>query len=96
MVKSLIEASRCPVPREALQHSARHEIKEDLHGALLSSRTVNWRRIAVLRVFCAGIAEPFSGDAAAGSRFCAAINPYLREPMRPALGGQSMGRLHHD
>ena len=74
-VKSLIEDLRCPVPREALQHSARHEIKEELHCALLSSRTVNWRRIAVLRVFCAGIAEPFSGDAAAGSHFCAAIIP---------------------
>ena len=92
-VKSLIEDLRCPVPREALQHSARHEIKEELHCALLSSRTVNWRRIAVLRVFCAGIAEPFSGDAAAGSRFCAAIIPYLREPMRPRLGVRPWGDI---
>ena len=51
------------------------------------------RQIAVLRGFALASWEPFSGDADAGSRFCAAIIPYLREPMRPRLGVRPWGDI---
>jgi hypothetical protein len=46
--------------------------------------------------FCPGIAGTFWGDAAAGSRFCAAIIPQFGQPMRPRLGVRAWGGIMTD
>ena len=87
-VKSLIEDLRCPVPREALQHSARHEIK-DFHGALLSSRT----RTAVLMLSCAGIARAFSWRNGRRFPLLRRNNSLIQGANTPRLGVRGWGDI---